>query len=196
MTGTGPVQRVGQRLIRTACRRLPADVRADRCREWTAELTAILADESPRSSWLGVLRALAFCAGIFAATRRLSRSELAGARRARKSQWRSGAPLARPGNLTVRLVTGLVAWVVISAGIIAVLITRPDPRGLPFLLLVALAVGFDSYCLADVVRAREVRYLPKWAWALVCIAQIPAGGIAYLCVGRVGQARSASSERN
>ena len=29
-----------------------------------------------------------------------------------------------------------------------------------------------------------VRYLPKWAWALVIVLSIPIGGVAYLLVGR------------
>ena len=72
------------------------------------------------------------------------------------------------------------------------LTTHPDPRGWLFLLLVALGIGFDGYCLADIARASQVRYLPKWAWALICLAQTPAGGIAWLCAA-VGPARSAPS---
>ena len=73
VSGTGPVQRIAERLIRSACRRLPADERAERLREWTAELPAILDDESIRPSWRRGLRALAFCAGVSRATRQLSR---------------------------------------------------------------------------------------------------------------------------
>jgi len=64
--------------------------------------------------------------------------------------------------------------------------------GWPIITGLALAAGFDALCLADIARASQVRYLPKWAWALICLAQTPGGGIAYLCVGRVGRARSAS----
>ena len=190
MSGTRPVQRVAERLIRSACRRLPADARAERVREWTAELPAILDDESIRPSWLRGLRALAFCAGISRATRRLSRRALAGSRRVRNSRWRSGAPRIRPNDTAVRVAVGLGVYVVVVAGVITVLIAHPDPGSWPFLLLVALGIGFDAYCLADIARASQVRYLPKWAWALICLAQTPAGGIAYLCAGR---ARSASS---
>lgn len=49
--------------------------------------------------------------------------------------------------------------------------------------LVVLAVGFVAYCLIDLSRS-QVRYLPKWAWALICVASIPLGGIVYLTVGR------------
>jgi len=185
------VQRVAERLIRSACRRLPADERAERFREWTAELQAILDDESIRPSWLRGMRALAFCAGISRATRQLSRPAPASSRRVGTSRWRSGALRARPNGTAVRVAVGLGVYAVVVAGVIAVLTVHPDPRGWPFLLLVALGIGFDGYCLADIARASQVRYLPKWAWALICLAQTPAGGIAYLCAGRVGRPRSA-----
>jgi hypothetical protein len=191
VSGTRPVQRVAERLIRSACRRLPADARAERFREWTAELPAILDDESIRPTWLRGLRALAFCAGVSRATRRLSRPAPAGSRRGRNSRWRSGAPRTRPNDTAVRVAVGLGVYVVVVAGVVAVLTTHPDPRGWPFLLLAALGIGFDGYCLADIARASQVRHLPKWAWALICLAQTPAGGIAYLCAGRVGRAQSA-----
>ncbi len=46
-----------------------------------------------------------------------------------------------------------------------------------------LAVGFAGYCLYDLSRS-PVRHLPKWAWALICVASIPLGGIVYLLIGR------------
>jgi Phospholipase_D-nuclease N-terminal len=49
--------------------------------------------------------------------------------------------------------------------------------------IVALAVGFVVYCLIDLARSR-VRYLPKWAWAIICLFSVPLGGIIYLLVGR------------
>ena len=49
--------------------------------------------------------------------------------------------------------------------------------------LVLLGVAFVGYCLYDLSR-HQVRYLPKWAWALVCVLSIPVGGIVYLLVGR------------
>jgi hypothetical protein len=188
MSGTWIVQRVAERLIGAACRRLPADVRADRCREWTAELAAILDDESIRPSWLRGLRALVFCAGISRATRQLSRPARAGSRRRRNSGWRSGAPRIRPKDAVIRLAVGLGVCVVIVAGLITVLATHPDPRGWPFRLVVALAIGFEIFCLADIARAGQVRSLSKWTWALICLIQVPLGGILYLCIGRAGPA--------
>ena len=191
MSGTRPVQRVAERLIRSACRQLPGDARAERFREWTAELPAILDDESIRPSWLRGMRALAFCAGISRATRRLQPAALAGSRRAGNSRWRSGALRTRPNDTAVRVAVGLGVYIVVVASAIAVLIVDPDPRGWPFLLLVALGIGFDAYCLADIARASQVRYLSRRTWALLCLVQIPLGGILYLCIGRVGPARPA-----
>ena len=191
MSGTRPVQRVAERLIRSACRRLPADERDERFREWTAELHAILDDESIRPSWLRGPRALAFCAGISRAARQLSRLAPAGPRRVGNSRWRSGARRTRPNDTAVRVAVGLGVYGVVVAGVVTLLTVHPDPRGWPFLLLVAIGIGFDGYCLADIARASQVRYLPKWAWALICLAQAPGGGIAYLCAGRVGRSRPA-----
>jgi hypothetical protein len=50
--------------------------------------------------------------------------------------------------------------------------------------LAVLAIAFVVYCVVDVVR-HDVRYLPKWMWALVCVVSIPFGGIVYLLIGRV-----------
>lgn len=49
--------------------------------------------------------------------------------------------------------------------------------------IVVLAVGFVVYCLVDLARSR-VRYLPKWAWALICLFSVPVGAIVYLLIGR------------
>ena len=46
------------------------------------------------------------------------------------------------------------------------------------------AAAFDAFCLSDLYRAEAVRYLPKWAWAGICLISIPLGGILYLAIGR------------
>lgn len=51
----------------------------------------------------------------------------------------------------------------------------------PILVLLA---GFVIYCLVDLSRS-EVRHLPRWAWAVICVISVPVGGILYLTVGRV-----------
>jgi len=53
--------------------------------------------------------------------------------------------------------------------------------------VVVLAVGFVVFCLVDLVRAENVRYLPKWLWAILCMGvglTIPFGGILYLVAGK------------
>lgn len=49
--------------------------------------------------------------------------------------------------------------------------------------LLAFAAAFIGYCLFDLSRS-EVRHLPKWAWALICIFSVPLGGVVYLTIGR------------
>ena len=53
---------------------------------------------------------------------------------------------------------------------------------LPLLLLV---LGFEIYCLVDLVRAPSVKQLPKVAWAfIIVLGSAPIGAIIYLLVGR------------
>ena len=49
--------------------------------------------------------------------------------------------------------------------------------------LVVLVLAFVVYCWIDISR-NEVRYLPKWLWAVIVVLSIPIGGIVYLIVGR------------
>jgi hypothetical protein len=183
------VQRVAEWLIRAACRRLPADVRAERCREWAAELPAILDDQSIRPPLRRALRALSFCAGISRTTRRLRRSARAGARRAALGDRFGAAPARHGGFPARRAVLGLFIWLVVVLGAIAVISRHPGPPGWPVMVMLALAVGFDAFCLVDIARAAQVRYLPKWVWVLVCLAQTPSGGILYLSIGHIGRER-------
>jgi hypothetical protein len=50
--------------------------------------------------------------------------------------------------------------------------------------VIVIGAGFVVFCLVDLARAQQVRYLPKWAWALVCLVSVPLGGIIYLTFGR------------
>jgi len=50
--------------------------------------------------------------------------------------------------------------------------------------LIAVAVAFVAYCLADIARAERVRHLPKWLWAIICVVSVPLGGVLYLVFGK------------
>jgi hypothetical protein len=54
------------------------------------------------------------------------------------------------------------------------------------LITLVILFGFDVYCLRDIARADEyeVRYFPRWLWALICLVSTPLGGLAYLLYGR------------
>jgi hypothetical protein len=52
------------------------------------------------------------------------------------------------------------------------------------ILVLAVAIGIEIYCLVDLARVEDVRYLPKWGWLVVSLVSIPLGGIIYLIVGR------------
>jgi hypothetical protein len=65
--------------------------------------------------------------------------------------------------------------------------SNPDPRRLLFALapLLIVALGFDIYCLVNLVRAKSVRYLPKVVWVIVILfISFPLGALLYLFVGR------------
>lgn len=49
--------------------------------------------------------------------------------------------------------------------------------------VIVILLGFLIYCLWDLSRSR-VRYLPKWAWVLICLVSVPFGGVVYLIFGR------------
>ena len=191
MTWTQPVQRIAEGLIRASCRRLPEDERAEHCREWSAELPAILDDTSVRPPMLRAVRALRYAAGVSRTTRYLRRTG-GPAARARAPGWRDGAIPVRPAATGSRLTIGAIAWLVAVFGFVLLARAFPQSPAWPIIVGLALAVSFDAFCLVDIARASQVRYLPKWAWALICLVQTPGGGIIYLCVGRAGRARSAS----
>ncbi len=188
MSGTRPVQRIAERLIQGSCRRLPDDERAERCKEWSAELPAILDDKSIRLPVLRAVRALRFSAGISRTTRHLSRAG-GGARHRRASGWRDGALPVHPMSSAVRLTIGGIVELVSLFTVVSLARAYPQSPGWILVGVLGSAAVFDAFCLIDVARAAEVRHLPKWAWGLICLAQFPAGGIVYFCIGRGGRAR-------
>jgi ABC-2 type transport system ATP-binding protein len=50
--------------------------------------------------------------------------------------------------------------------------------------VMAVAVAFAAWCLVDLARAGQVRYLPKWVWAVVICISVPGGGLVYLIFGK------------
>jgi hypothetical protein len=174
------VQRIAEYLIRCACRHLPDDIRGERCREWTSELPAILHDPAVRFAPLRSARALIFAADAARSTRSLRRAA-------------SGSlPLTRAA-LILRVIAGLSIYLgVIALTIALITLSHPD-NAWPLALIFATGAGFVALCLTSLARAAEVRYLPKWGWAVFCAVSVPLGGIIYLSVGRVrGQSRPSS----
>jgi hypothetical protein len=189
VTSGSRVQRLAEYLIRRACRRLPGDTGAERCREWAGELPAILNDPDVRPAFLRWVRALSYAAGISRTTRQL---RLVGGRP--RQRWATGRPsqdAVRAGAPVLRVLAGLAIWLAIVALFIG-LAKAFQPRGIGPLMAFVLAAGagFVIFCLSDLARADKVRYLPKWGWAIVCLTQVPLGGIMYLSAGRIRGARS------
>lgn len=91
MTGQDRVQRLADWLIRRSGRRLPDGTREDRLREWTAELTAILADAGI-TRLRRKARAIRFSTGVQRAARRMTRPP--GTRRPRVFTVRAAAAAA------------------------------------------------------------------------------------------------------
>jgi hypothetical protein len=54
----------------------------------------------------------------------------------------------------------------------------------PLIVVIVVAVAFEVFCLVSVVRTEEVRYLPRWLWAIICLVSVPLGGIIYLTIGK------------
>jgi hypothetical protein len=181
---TPRAQRLADHLIRRACRRLPGEAGDERYREWAAELPAILSDPDIGPG-IGAgmrrsARALGYAAGVSRCARRLGRAG---------GQPRPGASLpAHPGFPVRRVIVGVLIDVAVVAVFIA-LGTAFQPPGRWLLVPLLPAAGFAAFCLADLARARQVRYLPKWAWAIACLIQIPLGGIMYLAAGKVPASR-------
>jgi Phospholipase_D-nuclease N-terminal len=72
--------------------------------------------------------------------------------------------------------------------VLAAATAHPHPGRLLLALapLLVVAIGFDAYCLVNLVRAQSVRYLPKVVWGIVIVLiSFPLGGLLYLFVGRV-----------
>jgi hypothetical protein len=53
------------------------------------------------------------------------------------------------------------------------------------LLALVLLVGFMGFCLVRLATADEVRFLPRWAWAVAVVCVSPLGGVLYLLSQRL-----------
>jgi hypothetical protein len=50
--------------------------------------------------------------------------------------------------------------------------------------ILSAVIGFDVYCLRDLVRAEITLVFPPRFWFLLIVFASPSGGIAYLRLGR------------
>jgi hypothetical protein len=48
----------------------------------------------------------------------------------------------------------------------------------------AVLAAFVAICLVDIARAEDLRHLPKWSWAGICLVLVSLGGLFYLGIGR------------
>jgi len=176
---TPPAQRLADRLIRRACHRLPGEAGDERYREWAAELPAILADPDVGSGMRRSARALRYAAGISRCARRLGRP-------GGGPEPRASLP-ARPGFPVRRVLVGLAIYLGVVGLVVGLAAARPGRAVL--LPVLPVMVAFAAFCLIDLARAGQVRYLPKWGWAIACLIQIPLGGLMYLAAGKVPATR-------
>ncbi len=185
MTRPSRAQPIAEYLIRRACRRLSGDARGERYREWVAELPAILGDPDIRWALLRSARALGYAAGVSRSARRLRRAAGRSRQHARHPAGPDGVLPDRPGAPVFRVIAGVGIWLGIGA-LFVVFTSVFHARGFwPTLPVLVAAAGFAAFCLADLARAGEVRYLPKWGWAIACLVSIPLGGIMYLSAGKI-----------
>lgn len=167
--GRPGTQRVAEYLIRRAGRRLPADAADERCREWTAEVRAILDDPVTSPQTLRLARAVRYALGVLRCSHH---PQLAGQQ-------------DRPVRVGRRLATGVAVYLGLVGLFFGVNSAFQWQGPGPAIAVIACCACFDAFCLVDLARARNVRYLPKWGWVLACLIQSPSGGIIYLSVGRV-----------
>ena len=146
MRGDELAGRLAEWLIGRACRHLPAGVRDERCREWTAELPAVLADPDVRSGWPRSARALRFAAGTIRTARRqhgVFRGQLTGAD-------------ARSAG--VRLFVCASLWLAAVCLIrIGAVLHIPPPHGIWIALAVLAAAAVELFALAQLIKL--VRWL-------------------------------------
>jgi ABC-2 type transport system ATP-binding protein len=61
----------------------------------------------------------------------------------------------------------------------------PTGLALAVVPLLVLIVALDVYCLIDLARAKSVRHVPRWVWAIVILfVSAPIGALVYMFAGR------------
>jgi hypothetical protein len=135
MRGERQLLRLGEYLVARACQRLPRDTREERCREWAAELPAILHDPQVRFAPWRAVRMLGYAADTL--------------RGAAKTPGRTPGPIARPGPVVALpfLVIGLVG---LAAGIRAIV---QEPGGGQNYLQLTWSLLFAACFLSRLVHA-------------------------------------------
>jgi hypothetical protein len=134
--------RLAEFLIRRATRRLPADIAAERYREWAAELPAILNDPDIRLAPRRAARALRYAAGTRASARFLLRAQ-------------GQAGRSRLPRAVLLATAAVVLWV---AG--AELGDAYPLNGSWGYLYVAVGAVSETLAILAVVRA--IRWLRRW----------------------------------
>jgi ABC-2 type transport system ATP-binding protein len=71
---------------------------------------------------------------------------------------------------------------------------RLSPGSPVAIAILGAAVAFVAWCLVDLARAGQVRYLPKWAWGVVICVSVPWGGLVFLILGKARPAATTPLE--
>jgi hypothetical protein len=140
VTGSAGGELIAGYLIRQACRRLPEDIGDERCREWAAELAAILDDPEIRLPLVRAARALGFGVGICTSARTLSRAD--------------GSRSSRVPRGVLFLAGAIVIWV--AAVEVSSVYPLDGPWG-----YVYVAVGGVSEALGVLAVVRAVRWFAR-----------------------------------
>ena len=133
MRGEQQLLRLGEYLVRRACRQLPPDVREERYREWAAELPAILHDPQVRFAPWRAARMLGYAADTLRGT-----AMMPGTARGRIARLRAAVDVPLP---VAGLVVALPAWAVVQA-----------PRDALNYLRLAWGLLFVAYLIRSRVR--------------------------------------------
>ena len=159
MSGSPRAQKLAERIIGGACRRLPGEVGTERYREWTAELPAILHDPDVRAPLLRTVRMLRYAAGAYRSSRQLrvhGAAQPSSVPVSLSGGWATRSrrhPLVRPAfpDGVIPAIAAVALWVTV-----VVVIRLHPPVG--FWNVVGIAGGIGSEVLAVIAIVRFVRW--------------------------------------